>query len=693
MLKLETQSLRLTFDVQGSLTGLYSKVSGWHLLNRAHLGLSFRMIVPLEGRRNNNVWGHKQKNPACRLGKDFVEFTWDKLESEAGGTHNIKVSARCELLGTQAVFRMHIDNQDSVMVENVYYPYFGDMHRPNECGEYSFRYGAYANLEKFPLFPTFSNTKGYWGVEVPTIIPNISRYNPPLFPLGIFEDDQANGFYISSVENRIECASWQVELHPGNSNSVGNLTPVEDTIGNKDVFIRFAATHMPFLAPDKSFDLIPFGIEAYKGEWHTAVKQYLNISKQWTTLPEENRPDWLMHPHSWLQLHINSPEDELRVRYKDLPKVGEECKRLGVKVIQLVGWNYGGQDRSNPYHDIDPRLGTWQELHDAIKKIQKMEVKVILFAKFTWSDRSNKDFKSYLEPMAIKDPYGDYYVYEGYQYFTASQLNDIGTRRLVPMCFGCKEYIDLCVREFKKCVDLGADGILYDENHHHKPTLACFDENHGHRYGDPTYSHDRELVKRFREVLGGKEFLIAGESAYDDQLNYYHLAYTRAWQADHYPFSRMLRPKNISIMAAVNGFNDRKMINRCLRDNYIMSYEPYNFKGSLDDFPLTVEYGHKMEQLRSTHREYFWEGTYHGHLYASLTMEEKCYKNYSVFQSDSGKYGIVICNDSPDESISVEPTLDNGAKLSSYCMIDQQELKSLSGNVVIPPLCAAIVME
>ena len=41
-------------------------------------------------------------------------------------------------------------------------------------------------------------------------------------------------------------------------------------------------------------------------------------------------------------------------------------------------------------------------------------------------------------------------------------------------------------------------------------------------------------------------------------------------------------------MTAVTGFNDRNMINQCLMYRYIISYEPYNFKGRLDDYPLTA---------------------------------------------------------------------------------------------------------
>jgi hypothetical protein len=61
MLKLETNSLVISFDESnGSLISLHSKLSNWPILDREQLGLSWRLMLPLEGRRNNNAWGHLQ---------------------------------------------------------------------------------------------------------------------------------------------------------------------------------------------------------------------------------------------------------------------------------------------------------------------------------------------------------------------------------------------------------------------------------------------------------------------------------------------------------------------------------------------------------------------------------------------------------------------------------------------------------
>ena len=264
-------------------------------------------------------------------------------------------------------------------------------------------------------------------------------------------------------------------------------------------------------------------MEAYQGDWQTGVDIYKKWLNTWFTPAPQ--PEWLRQPHAWQQLHINSPEDELRIPFRDLPKVGEECARNGVKAIQLVGWNDGGQDQGNPSHDPDPRLGTFEELKTAIHKIQAMGVKIILFSKFTWADRATERFRKDLIRQAIKDPYGDYYHYSGYQYQTATQLLDINTKRLIPMCFLSEEYLKICEEEFKKTLDLGAAGILFDECQHHGPALLCFDVTHGHRLGAPVYANDRLLIQRFSQMAKERnsEFLFAGEGCYDWEFEAYHL--------------------------------------------------------------------------------------------------------------------------------------------------------------------------
>ena len=372
--------------------------------------------------------------------------------------------------------------------------------------------------------------------------------------------------------------------------------------------------------------------------------------------------------------------------------MGEECARHGVKAIQLTGWNFGGQDQGNPSHDPDPRLGTFEELKEAIAQIQAMGVKLILFSKFTWADRATEWFRNELVKYAIKDPHGDYQVHPGYQYQTLTQLLDINTKRLVPMCFLSEEYLRICEAEFRKTLDLGADGILFDECLHHTPALLCFDESHGHRPGAPVYANDRLLIQRFAAIARERnpDFLFAAEAAYDWEFEAYHVSYHRSESKHHIPLSRYMLP-DVPLITAVTGFDDRNMVNQCLLYRYAISYEPYNVKGRLDDYPMTMAYGKQMDALRTELRDYFWDGEFRHEVGAAVTCDGKPHHPYAVFINRiTGKPGVVIANFDEHQTITVQAVLDDGVRLNRYRLVDDGAWHSAEQGIELPPCSGAV---
>ena len=205
-----------------------------------------------------------------------------------------------------------------------------------------------------------------------------------------------------------------------------------------------------------------------------------------------------------------------------------------------------------------------------------------------------------------------------------------------------------------------------------------------------------ELVDSFRKILRErgieKEFLIAGEALYDFQFDEYDLAYGRTWGRDHRPVSRLMRPHG-QIMTAVVGFYDRSMINQCLLNRYIISYEPYNFKGRPSDYPQTVAYGMKMDRLRRDLSAYFWDGEWMGRRGGAVAVEGRDgFGDYAVFQNQNGRSGMVIVNYDEENSITVTPVLNDGQTLSRYRLVDDDELTCFEGSFDIPPMSAAAVI-
>ncbi len=703
-LTLENQSLRLTFDrATGALVGLSSVETGWAVLNRPHLGLSFRLLVPLRrsednwlsGRRNNAVLGEKQRLTALEATADGrnATFVWDGVTSEIGGPLDIALTLRVGLSARQAVFALTVDNGSPYTVEVVYCPYLGDVAHPQGAEWFNGFLYQYATASEWPMWPTFQNMRGYYGIDYPTQVAQWSAgVGTPMSPYILLRSaDQ--GLYVGVTEPSAELVAWHAELRPGYGSSIDARVPETPTIAGHDVATRFAAVHVPYILPGEARALTPVAIEAFRGGWQHGVDIYKAWRNTWMETPE--LPAWVRGPHAWQQIHLNSPEDELRIPFRELAKVGEECARHGVKAIQLTGWNFGGQDQGNPSHDPDPRLGTFEELKEAIAQIQAMGVKLILFSKFTWADRATEWFRNELVKYAIKDPHGDYQVHPGYQYQTLTQLLDINTKRLVPMCFLSEEYLRICEAEFRKTLDLGADGILFDECLHHTPALLCFDESHGHRPGAPVYANDRLLIQRFAAIARERnpDFLFAAEAAYDWEFEAYHVSYHRSESKHHIPLSRYMLP-DVPLITAVTGFDDRNMVNQCLLYRYSISYEPYNFKGHLDDYPMTMAYGKQMDALRTELRDYFWDGEFRHEVGAAVTCDGKPHHPYAVFINRiTGKPGVVIANFDEHQTITVQAVLDDGVRLNRYRLVDDGAWHSAEQGIELPPCSAAVLID
>jgi len=666
----------------GKLINIYSKTTRWDLIKRQRLAKSFSLLIPLKERRNNMVEGGTPTK--VTITDNSVEFIYDTVTSRFGGKHEIKVVTSFKIDEETGTFDCYIDNKSDLTVENVCYPIIDDFTKPEDEDSFHECNISYSNMEKWPIYPEFKNTVGYWGSDSPTQLALHSPHNMFHMLKG-----EKHGIYIGLGENTNDIAAWKIQLFPGYENSMTSSVAKEAEICGIDKHICVTCAWTPYVMPKTEKNFTPIVMTTFDGTWHDGVDIYKKFLNKWNfkaALP----PVWTNEPHSWLQIHINSPEDELRYKYTELVCIGKECAKHGIKAIQLVGWNNGGQDRGNPSHNTDDRLGSFDELKQAIKEIQKMGVKVVLFAKFTWSDRSSEQFKSKFINYAVKDPYDDYYLHPGYQYQTISQHLDINTRRLVPMCLLSEKYREICNTEFKKMVDLGADGILYDECQHHGNGKLCFSGEHGHRYGESNYKGDNKLIEGFRKITSDNpDFLYSGEACYDNEFLQYQMAYIRSNVEKFFPVKRYTFP-DVLYMTAVIGFNDRNMINQCLMYKFIVSYEPYNFKGRPEDYPLTLEYGKKMDALRTELKEYFWNGDFLDTTIGSVKEDDgEKYENYSVFRAKSGKIGVVISNYT-EKPKKLKTEFDS--ILSKYKHIDDDKFSSYAVEIEIKPQSAIVIV-
>jgi len=689
---LENEQLKAVFSRRtGALLELQNKTTLWSIQRRPELALSFRLQVPLPARHANRVQGLDQPVAELEVSPDGqrLDCTWRDLQSEHGGPLEITFRATVTLAGAALTFEAAIENHSPYPVEAVSYPCLGDLsqsapERPLVCLKQ-----GYAGMDKIPLLPHFAGRMGYYGFDYPfEMVPS------PDTPF-VLLDGGSEGLYAASHDPSLkESVQFAFEVKPGfeRMDDTGHGLVAPESVDGRASHLEFCVVHFPFALPGESASLSPVVLAPYAGSWQRGADVYKAWRATWFTPPRT--PEWARDVHAWQQFQINSSEDEIRCGYKDLIQVGEECARHGIAAIQLVGWNNGGQDRGNPSHDTDPRLGTWDDLREAIATIQALGVHVILFSKYTWADRDNENFKTELIRYVTKDPYGDTHYHQGYDYHTLTQLAGINTRRFSPMCPLGAEWRQAAAREFHKTIDLGAAGMLFDECQHHAGVRYCFDPEHGHHRPAHVYAGDALLAEDFRAITEREapEFLFSGEACYDLEYRHYSISYFRIAR-DHQPWERYVDPF-AGIMAATIGFNDRDKINQCLMFRYIISYEPLNFKGRLAEMPRTLQYGKRVDALRRRYRQYIWDGEYRDRLEARVTAGGKPSHEYSVFRAAAtGKHAAVVLNREAQASLAVTVGFESGSASMLLATPEQPEARPSGPSFEIPPLSAVLVME
>lgn len=680
---LQDSDLLVAFDpVSGALTRMERKTSRWAIERRPALGVSFRLHAPLPQQRTNFVLGAKQRAASVeKISENQVRLQWKNLLSEHGGVLPITFTATVTLKDGALTFDGTLDNQSDLPVETIDYPYFGDLNPPTPETPMQAEHLWVGALSGDEIYPRFGNSLGYWGVRYPTKTVSTSQSQFCLL------QTPKEGIYVAMHDPAIRyLLHFTFEQHPGNTEA--DFVPRQDEISGLPVHLEFRTCHFIFAHPHSSVDLAPVVMRTYTGDWHAGLEVYSQWRKIW--FPKPHIAPWALDVHSWQQLRVDGAEQDFSVPYRKLPKYIDSCAANGITAIQVTGWNHGGQDGGDPSMDTDPGMGTWEDLHQAILYARTKGVKIILFGKPIFADMSTDWYKKELYKYEAIDPYGNKYESGSYSYTTPTQLASINNRRRAIMDVCDQRYRDIATHEFEKTLALGAAGWLFDEVMQHNGVLYSFSPDHGYNPPGYLFSADIPLVKQFRAAADkvDPDFLFSGEGPGDWLMPYYTLGYYRIGPGTRHALRYI--DSQAPLMAAVTGFDDREKLNLILAYRYIISYEPYNFKGDVTDFPLTLEYGKKIDALRRKYKAWIWDAEFRDNLGANVTADGAV--RYTVFRNPAGKRAVIIINQETSKGITVKLDIPNPGSLMAATP-EQPDAQRVSGPLKIPARSAIVVME
>ena len=217
-----------------------------------------------------------------------------------------------------------------------------------------------------------------------------------------------------------------------------------------------------------------------------------------------------------------------------------------------------------------------------------------------------------------------------------------------------------------------------------------FAPDHGYVAPGFIYGGDIPMAASLRSAADrvDRDFVFGGEGQQDWLMQYYPVSYFRISDSST-PVERYIDPQ-APLMVAVTGFDDREKLNLTLLDRYIISYEPYNFKGHVTEFPLTLEYGKKIDALRRKYQEYLWDAEFHDTLGATVSADGS--HRYSVFVTREGKRAVVVVNQEQNKAITANVQIANPGGLVAASP-EQPDAQATSGVLTVAPRSAIVVME
>lgn len=595
LLTIEDDRTIVSFDaVSGALVAIDDRGVGPWLVRHA-AGSLFVIEIPRGGDRTVVIETSAQTLSDAHVSGASVRLSWDDPTTSTGETLRGRVIVDAALESGALVMHLQATLEEGG-VEAVRFPSLRGI-RP-ASGSLELRGVDYSTGTRVSLLPTFDSNAPYWGTLYPDYASGNLRpelVGNPTSPFVVLAGDDGGLTVLPSRPTR-DFIGWRASLEPGFADSMARDA-------GDDAAVTLDAIHFP-PAPSTHVSLPAMTVAPYSGPWERGTDAYR--ATQGPT--RRSRARWLDEPRSWLQVQLMSTEGEPRYDFDALVDIIEECAASGIGVIQITGWNEGGQDGLVPWHRPAEKLGGERGLRHALERARELDVATVLYVKYVWVEKPGPNWDA-LEGFVARDPNGQPYAQPGPVYHSSRKRYGISTPWYVPLCFGVEELRRGFAAEVARFAEWGADGILADESLYHGRALLCFAEDHGHAPGASAFTWDAQYLADMRAALGGRadDFVIAAEGAYDDQFEHYDVSYFRSASHQHRPLGRQLRPE-ARIVTALTGFDDRNMAVQSLLYGYGMSLEPYNFKGRPGDMPVTVGLARQVDALRTRYADWLWNG-------------------------------------------------------------------------------------
>ncbi len=602
-MKIENASYILEVSPEnGALLRVRDKVGGVELLAHDRLAESFRLLLPLSDLEANYILGTEQHLSAAEMTETALALRWDGPLHSSRGSYNVDVEVHIAFVGEGIEFQTTVRNRTSHVLAEVWHAGLGGLMGVGGGGRTRTTLAKIRGADTDWLFCQFPESMGVGGGGGLRFPEYYARYplelNMPW--LDISNAEVGRGWYYACHDTAPRVSTLRFEMHPGLArNRLNGNWPSDDEIAA--MAERYPPglvahwVHLPYTPPGETFVGPPVVLHCHAGDWHAAAKVYSAWFLSHFTVPEP-RQKWLRREQAVQDAMFMLPEGNVMLTFDDIPRWAADARAFGVTTVMISGWNVGGHDNQYPNYTPDPRLGTWDQLADAIARCHEQGTRVLFFANLQPVDVSTDWFHDELHGYRMIDAKGQMSV-SGWGMGTLGARMGL-TRPPIAGCDpGFPAYRTIIVDQMRRLAEAGADGIHFDKvlpnpmlNFNPGPDLT------------PDQSWYTGVLRCMDDTLEScravrPDFGLSIESSWDRLLTYCDAWWQWHDMLDHVPVMKYTFPEFMPIFPVVQPW-DYNNVNNAIRYGYQILVGPVRYSASMADDQMKEISAYVAEVLR-----------------------------------------------------------------------------------------------
>ncbi len=247
----------------------------------------------------------------------------------------------------------------------------------------------------------------------------------------------------------------------------------------------------------------PVIVSMYEGDWKEGADFYGKFAREHYFKPVEPRK-WVKTMTGWQRIILRHQYGEVFFKFEDLPRLYLDGKKYGLDTLLIFGWWKGRFDNGYPHYEVDDELGGAEGLKAAIKEVQRLGGRVILYNNGILIDKNTDFYREHGHDTAKIDIDGNEYLMNYKFEKDGTYLRNYGYKSFVEACQATDTWPDKLEENGRLKLSFGPDGIFFDQVG--GVSRLCFNEKHKHgkRVDDELYFR-RQNIARLRAILGEEQ--------------------------------------------------------------------------------------------------------------------------------------------------------------------------------------------